>query len=66
MDERCGVDGQMVFLAYLACRLDVVGVVVGDEQGLDVAELHAVLGEVFLKTTDTDAAIDDYGVGSCG
>ncbi|CCY15274.1 unknown [Prevotella sp. CAG:755] len=62
MYKGSGVDGHVEFMAGHAGGLHVVGVVVRDEQGLDVRHGEAVVAEVFLDCADADTRIDQYAI----
>ena len=63
VDIGRGVDRYVLVAAQRADRLDVVGVVVGDEDALDLVELEPVLDEMFLERADADPAVYHQTVG---
>ena len=59
-----GIDRDMVNLAYTACRTDMIGVIVGDEQSHDLVKRQSILFEVLLDGAHRNACIDKYCLAS--
>ena len=57
--EFGGIYGDVVILADLTCRFDVIGMVVGDDNSLDVTETQPVFLHVALHSANTDTRIDE-------
>ena len=63
VDELCGIDWDVDFVAEVAGSLDVVGVVVRNQNGTDVAFLDAVFCHDFFQAADADACVNNESVG---
>ena len=55
----CGIYGKIVFLAQAACAAGVVEVLVGEEYGLDLGHVEAVVHKGFFEAAFTHSGIDE-------
>ena len=62
MDFTRSIDGQVAVAANLTYRLDVVGMIVGDENVLHLLELQTVVLEVLFQRPYSHASIDEQPV----
>lgn len=58
---RRGVDGNVKFCRNGTHGFDVVGVVVGDDDGADRRDSQAIVAQVLFESSDADAEIDENG-----
>ena len=62
MNGLGGIDGQMEVVADAANALDMVGVVVCDEQMMNLRKAQPIVPEIFLQRAHSYAGIDHQSV----
>ena len=56
------VDGQVEFLPQIADCLDMIGMIVGDQNRHDLAQVDLMILQHLLDGADTDAGIDQQSI----
>ena len=59
--QRSGIDGEAELEGEGTDRLDVVGVIVGDEDGSDAWDGESIVAQVLAEGTHADAQVDEDG-----